>query len=973
MDADRWQKIEQLYHAALEHDAGERRAFLQQACAGDKELRREIESLLACQNDAKGFLDEPAMEQAAEALAAEQARGHASDKSMTGRSISHYRILRELGHGGMGVVYEAEDTRLRRHVALKFLPPELSKDPQALGRFRREAQTASSLDHSNICAVYDIGEYEGQPFIAMPYLEGQTLRQRIAGKPLGIEEVLDLGIQISDALDAAHSKGITHRDIKPANIFVTSRGQAKILDFGLAKLTLPRTVAGAIDASALTMSAPEEPLTSPGAAMGTVAYMSPEQARGEELDARTDLFSFGVVLYEMATGTLPFKGSTPAAVFGAILHESPVSVLALEPKLPVELDHIIGKALEKDRDVRCQSASELRADLKRLGRGTGSALTTAAVVQAKIHRRLWMLAGAIVMAALAVAASLWFRPSKPGLVSPSEYVQITNLPDSVSQPALSPDGRMLTFIRGPDTFAAPGQIYVKMLPGGEPVQLTRDNSPKMSPAFSPDGTQIAYTSVAAENQWDTWVVPVISGQPRLWLPNASGLVWSEKDKILFSETKNNDIHMALVTSDESRAGERDVYVPPSDRGMAHRSYPSPDGKWALVVEMDRAVWLPCRLVPIDGSSAGRRVGPPGAGCTSAAWSPDGKWMYMGSSAGGTFHIWRQRFPDGNPEQLTSGPTEEEGIAVAPDGRSFLTAVGLRQSSVWVHDSSGERQVSLEGYSYDPRFTPDGKRLCYRILKGALPMSDPSELRVVDLDSGRNESLLPGFPIVGGPGMPYNISPDGRQVVATVLDHNGKHRLWLAPLDRRSPPRQIPNVEGQQPRFGPTGEIFFRAFEGTSTFVYRVHEDGTGLRKAIEQPVAAVESVSPDRQWLVAEVPGKEGTRVEAFSLRDGSQVLIYANVPSEVHVKWSSDGRRILISVPTSLMMATGRSYAVPLPFGQVWPHIPPSGFQSEAELAKLPGVRVIDAYDVAPGPSPEVYAFARGSVQRNLYRIPLP
>ena len=538
---------------------------------------------------------------------------------------------------------------------------------------------------------------------------------------------------------------------------------------------------------------------------------------------------------------------------------------------------------------------------------------------------------------------------------------ITNLPDSVSQPALSPDGRMVTFVRGPKTFYGPGQIYVKMLPGGDPVQLTHDDLLKMSPAFSPDGSRIAYTTYlggVGGSVWDTWEVPVLAGAPRRWLPNASGLVWLDKSKLLFSEVKQG-IHMAIVNAEENRSGSRDVYVPPHERGMAHRSYPSPDGKWMLLVEMNQTgAFVPCRLVPLDGSAAGRQVGPADAACTFAAWSPDSQWMYFSSNAGGAFHTWRQRFPDGQPEQITSGPTEEEGLAMAPDGRSFITAVGLTQSSVWLHDGGGDRQISLEGSAFQPKFTPDGKRLLYLVNAGA-----SRELRIAELDSGRSEPLLPALPASGTPA--YDISPDGLEVVVASPNKAGKPVLWLAPLDRRSAPKQIPNSDGQEPVFGMGGEVLFRRVEGPSAFLYSIRKDGTSLHKAIDEGIADVRGISPDHQWLVVQSQRETGAgRMLAFPLRGGPPIRI----PASRH-EWSRDGKYWFWE-----QVVAGVTRVIPLPPGQLWPRNSAGAVPvTSEEIAKLPGVRLIPSGDVAAGPTGDVYAFTRATVQRNLYRIPVP
>jgi serine/threonine protein kinase len=481
MNPERWQQIEQLYHSALEREPDQRSAFLAEASQDDHDLRREVESLLAQETKSAGLMDAQAWERAA-SLAGDPAVPELAE----GTQLGPYRIEVSVGAGGMGRVYRARDSRLGRAVAIKVSAEQFS------ARFEQEARLLASLNHPHICTLHDVGPN----YLVMELLEGKTLAERLKEGRLPLDLVLRYGAEIADALAAAHSLGVIHRDLKPGNIMVTNNG-VKVLDFGLANLSR--------STNALLRQA--ETATEPHAIMGTPAYMAPEQVCGEEVDGRTDLFSFGAVLYEMATGKRAFPRYLDRTTPPAVDKDS-------------ELQRIIDKLLKTDPELRYQTASEVSADLRQLQR------TVEGTPPPGVSRR-WMigLTGAALAAITLGAVFLWLRsPGKPQ--DRSKWVQITNFPDSVSQPALSPDGRMLTFIRGPSSFITSGQVYVKMLPSGEPVQLTHDDRPKMSPAFSPDGSRIAYTVVA--KIWDTWAVPVLGGEPRLWLPNASGLGWIGK-------------------------------------------------------------------------------------------------------------------------------------------------------------------------------------------------------------------------------------------------------------------------------------------------------------------------------------------------------------------------------------------------------------------------------------------------------------
>jgi Tol biopolymer transport system component len=711
-----------------------------------------------------------------------------------------------------------------------------------------------------------------------------------------------------------------------------------VLDFGLAKAAAGEPELGRELSQSSTVAMPD---TRVGVILGTATDMSPEQARGVPVDNRADIWAFGCVMYETLTGRPPFTGQTIAETFAAILEREP-AWKALPRATPASIRALLKQCLEKDLTRRLQNIADARSTIEQAQRGW----------------KPWQVAAvAAAVAALAIGTGVWWRaPAAPP--ARSEWVQLTQFPDSVIQPALSPDGRMVAFLRARSNSLVPfanGQVYVKMLPDGEPLQLTNDSLAKMSPVFSPDGGRIAYGTFEEPFTWDTWIVPVRGGEPQRWLRNASGVLWTGPRQLLFSEIRKSPL-MGVVAADEGRSEQRDVYVPAQAQGMAPLSYPSPDRRWVLLVEMDEHhAWTPCRVVPVDGGGPGRLVGPPGAACTFGAWSPDGEWIYLTSNAGGTNHLWRQRFPDGKPEQITFGPTEEEGVAVAPDGRSLVTAVALSSTSLWLHDGTGERQISVEGDAVDAKFTPDGKTLLYKVVNslGTYPL--PGELCVANLETGRSEVMLPGFRVID-----YDVSPDGHHVVMEVAEGDGTSRLWLARLDRRVPHGQIPNVAGRQPRFAPDGDILFRRSDGAATFVYRVRPDGTGMRKTIEQAILLLGDVSPDGRFVV----GWSGSSMELFPLNGGPPV------PVAAFVSWSrsSSGGTVSFTIGS---IADGLSFVVPLRPGETLPPMPAAGLRSVPDIARLPGARRVDAV-IVPGPTPDVYAFHRTTTQRNLYRIPL-
>jgi Tol biopolymer transport system component/DNA-binding winged helix-turn-helix (wHTH) protein len=576
---------------------------------------------------------------------------------------------------------------------------------------------------------------------------------------------------------------------------------------------------------------------------------------------------------------------------------------------------------------------------------------------------------ALAVAVVALVAVLVLVRQRP---QPRTYTQVTTFNDAAFSPAVSPDGRTIAFIVGSDVgFPYTGEIYTKMLPGGEPVQRTHDGWPKYGVAFSPDGSQITYTVGEPRHGWSTSSLAALGGDSRLLLPNAAGLSWLDNEHALFSEIKSG-LHMGLVTATTNRADVRDIYLPKHERGMAHYAYASPDRSNILVVEMGPdGGWERCRLVPFDGRSAGSLVGPAGA-CTSAAWSPDGAWMYFTVWANRGSHLWRQRFPGGEPEQLTFGPLEEVGLAVNPDGRSLLTSAGILESGAWMHDASGNRLVSPEGYAWLLSFSRDGHRLYYVLQR---ERGGSGELWTTDLASGKSDAVVTGLSIGG-----YDVSLDGSQVVFAARTPEGVSQIWVAPCDGQAKPHLLAGAGESEPFFGPDGDVLFRVSDGAESHLFAMKLDGSQRRQVLDDPILNIKGVSADRKLVVVMMPVNEvpTSAVFAVSVRDGSMTRI---CPANCLAEWSPDGSRFYVE-PFLQGADAGKALEIPVDRAESMPHLPSYGVRTVADAAAIRGSTVIDMspFDpghagafVAPGLSKGTFAFTRSISHRNLFQLSLP
>ena len=869
-------------------------------------------------------------------------RGLPGSACMIEQIVSHYRILEKLGGGGMGVVYKAEDSRLGRFVALKFLPEDVARDPQALERFRREARAASALNHPNICSVYDIGEENGRAYIVMEFLDGLTLKHRIESHPLRLEQICDLGVQIADALDAAHTRGILHRDIKPANIFVTSRGTVKILDFGLAKLG-----PGTAPENTQPTAGSELNLTSPGTAMGTVAYMSPEQARGEPLDARTDLFSFGVVLYEMATGRQPFAGGTSAVVFNQILEHRPAKPSSLNPHVPARLEEIIEKTLEKDRDLRCQSAAELRGDLKRLKRDSESGRNAAAAVgstaasapaRSSVGKSVWVLA-AVALATLAAGFLLGRFTAHPAALMPPVYHQLTFRHGGIRMARFSSDGKTMLYSAAWEE--NPLEIFT-----------TRPESPESRP-FGLKGAEVQSISAQGEmavllhshniepyiNNGTLARVPLGGGAPREVL---EGVQWAD-----WSPDGNN---FAVVRDSE---GQNRLEYPIGKilyktAGWISHPRVSPDGKWVAFLDHPERRDDQGYVAVVDLAGNVKRISQPWESVQGLAWSPRGDEVWFSSAKVGNGRFLNASSLSGKERLLAREPGTLTLQDVGRDGRVLLTRDVQRVGMVGRGPSATkEEDLSWLDWSAPTDLSPDGKTLLF--LESGEGGGENYSVYIRQTD---------GSPAVRlGDGAAYALSPDQKWVIAGSV---------RSPLESSL----LPTGAGESRKLAHGGVTLVRArwLPDGKRFVFLGNEKDHGVRLWAQSvdggnPVAISPEGTRATQWAVSP-DGKTVAAAQSdgkgylFPVDGGEARTIPGFPEGYIPVGWTNDGKSVFVYTPGEL---PARVYGLDIATGQkqVW-----------KELMPADGAGITDMGPILITPDGKSYVYEYGRTLSDLYLV---